>query len=336
MTASLPETMQAVQIDEAGGPLVVRDLPVPRPGPGQVLVRMAAAPINPSDLAFLRGTYAVKKPYPTIPGLEGSGTVVAAGPGLLPRLWQGRRVACAAAPTAGGTWAQYMVTWATLCAPLRKGISLEEGAMLLVNPMTALAFLDIIRQGKHAAAVNTAAASALGRMLLRLGLHYSIPIIHVVRRQEQVHLLRSLGAQHVLDSSHPDFFPNLRDLARRLKATLLLDAIAGDLTRQLLQAAPPRSTVMLYGNLSMKPISVEASDLYTEDKRLAGFYLASWMAQKNTLRALWDTHRVQRLADVAFGSIVQSRLPLAAAQTAVDLYRQHMTAGKVLLLPDHP
>jgi len=104
--------------------------------------------------------------------------VVAAGPGLLPRLWLGKRVACAVS-SFGGTWAEYL-THATLCVPLRNNLSLEQGAMLLVNPMTALAFFDIVKRGKHAAITSTAAASALGRMIVRLSQRHRVPVIAVV------------------------------------------------------------------------------------------------------------------------------------------------------------
>jgi NADPH2:quinone reductase len=122
---STPATMRAVQLRAYDGnpeSIAVVDLSVPRPGPGQVLVRVAASPINPSDLMFIRGLYGFKKPLPAIPGFEGSGTVVEAGSGMMPRFLKGRRVACAAADPniAGGMWAEYLVTSAQLCVPLSK------------------------------------------------------------------------------------------------------------------------------------------------------------------------------------------------------------------------
>src|SRR5512136_1889234 len=107
MNTVLPKSMQAVLLDQLGGSPMIGQLPIPTPGPGQVLIRMAATPINPSDLGFLQGSYGFQKPFPVVPGFEGSGTVDAAGSGLLPRLWLGRRVTCSA--PAGGTWAEYLV-----------------------------------------------------------------------------------------------------------------------------------------------------------------------------------------------------------------------------------
>ncbi len=331
MNIPFPKSMQAVMLEENGGPLVVRQIPIPRPGSGEVLVRMAAAPINPSDLGFIKGGYGSQKPFPIVPGFEGSGTVVAAGPGMLPRWWLGKRVACAV-PATGGTWAEYLVTRATLCIPLQNNLSLEQGAMLLVNPLTALAFFDIVKSEKHSAVVSTAAASALGKMIMRLGRRYQIPVINIVRRQEQVDLLHSLGADYVLRSDDANFSNQFRNLAQRLIATLILDAVGGQLARQLLDTAPPGSTLLMYANLSGEMLALDPNRLGSEDKRVAGFYLGNWAAKRGILQMLKDIQRVRRLGASDLQSTVQKRLPLAAVQQAVDLYQNQMTAGKVLLV----
>ncbi|MDQ3805658.1 MAG: alcohol dehydrogenase catalytic domain-containing protein, partial [Acidobacteriota bacterium] len=144
-TKSIPATMRAVELrsyegGEAG--LTVVEKPVPRPGRGEVLVRMAAAPVNPSDLMFVRGMYGQRKRLPVVPGFEGSGVVVAAGGGLMARYLKGRRVACAAPFDGDGTWAEYMSAPAAQCIPLRKGVELEHAASMIVNPFTAWALLD--------------------------------------------------------------------------------------------------------------------------------------------------------------------------------------------------
>lgn len=331
MTPALPAVMQAVQLDAPGARVVVRECAVPKPGPGEVLIRMAASPINPSDLAFLMGS-GPQKQFPAVPGIEGSGTVVAAGTGLLPRFLLGKRVACAAAPTSGGTWAEYMATPARRCVPLKRGVSLGQGAMLLVNPLTALAFFDIAKRGKHAAIVSTAAASALGRMIARLGARNGVPIINIVRRQSQVELLRSMGAEYALNSSDSDFMAQLHTLTHQLNATLLLDALAGKQTQQLLAAGPARSTVVVYGYLTREPSIIDAAPLAYEEKRLAGFYLPNWLAKRSLLQILRDTSRVQQLAGTDLQTTVQKRLPLSAVQQGLDLYQRSMTAGKVLLV----
>jgi NADPH2:quinone reductase len=327
--------MQAIQQDAPNGPLALREVPRPSPRAGQVLVRMAAAPINPSDIGALAGsTYAGERHYPFIPGVEGSGTVIEAGAGLLPRLLKGRRVACSALPPYDGTWAEYMVTPAQLCIPLNGGVSLEQGAMLLVNPLTALAIFEIARRGHHRAIVSTAAASALGAMLLRLGQRRGVPIIHIVRRPAQAELVRQRGGEHVLDSSQPGFVEQLREAATRLRATLLLDAIAGDMTQQLAEAAPYGSTILLYSRLSDKNSVLDPSTALNKNLTLQGWFLANWVREKNLLQVLRLSQQAQSLVAGDLQSPVAKRYPLAQAPQALEAYVANMTAGKVLLLPE--
>lgn len=332
MTVSIPSRMLAVVLEAPGAPLTLGSVPVPRPGPGEILVRVAATPINPSDLGFARGSYGFQKPFPIVPGFEGSGSVVAAGTGLLPRLWLGRRVTCSAPK--GGLWAEYAVASAATAVPLMRHVSLQQGATLMVNPMTATAFFDIATRNSHRAIISNAAASALGRMVLRLGQMNRIPVIHVVHREGQVELLRSLGAVHVLNSSEPDFLDQLDGLSHRLSATLILDPVAGEQAQGLLDAAPHGSTMLVYGALSGQRLDLESPAAMSDGKTLQGFFLPDWVATRSTRQVLLDMWRVQRLATRVFETAVQARLPLSAVQEAVELARANPTAGKVLLVGD--
>src|SRR6516225_7449636 len=187
----LPATMRAVQLkdyDPKPESLTVAEVPVPRPGPGEVLVKVFASPVNPSDLTFITGNYGFRKLLPATPGFEGSGTVVETGSGMMAKFMKGRRVACAVADakSTGGMWAEYIVTSAQFCGPLSKRVEMEHAATMLVNPLTAWALVDEARREGHRAAVQTAAASALGKMVIRLGQRFHLPVINVVRRAEQV------------------------------------------------------------------------------------------------------------------------------------------------------
>jgi len=299
--------MKALELQAYGEQLRIAEKPVPRPGPGEVLVRIAAAPINPSDVTFLRGLYGVKKPLPVVPGIEGSGTVVAAGPGLIPRFLLGRRVGCIASTNRDGTWAEYMVTKALICVPLFKSVSLEQAATMFVNPWTAWALFDIARRGRHKAIVHTAAASALGRMMLRLGLRFHYPVIHVVHRWEQVNFLVSLGAAHVLNSSDPDFDTRLRDLSHQLGATLAFDAVAGEMTGRVLAAMPHGGRAVVYGALSDSNCTVLPGQLIFKQKRIEGFWLPDWNSRLNII-ARWRTaFLIQRLLATDLQTEVHAR-----------------------------
>jgi NADPH:quinone reductase-like Zn-dependent oxidoreductase len=332
---STPAAMHAVQLDEPNGRLTLREVPVPRPQAGQVLIRMAGAPINPSDLGSLSGlSYSGSRTFPFTPGLEGSGTVIESGEGFMPRLLNGRRVACSALLTGDGTWAEYMVTSAQLCVPLTTNVSLEQGTMLLVNPLSALAILEIAQRGKHRAIVSTAAASALGGMVLRLGKRHNIPIIHVVRRQAQVESVRKLGGEYVLNSSDADFVEQLRTLAQKYQATLLLDAISGSMTQQLAEAAPFGSTILLYARLSDEACIIDARTALIKNLHFDGWFLANWLGGKNLLQVLQLSRQAQSLLATDLGSPIHKRFPLAAAQEGLELYVSEMSAGKILLVAD--
>jgi NADPH2:quinone reductase len=334
MLTAIPAMMQAVVLEEEGGPLVLRQRPVPQPGKNEVLIRMAASPINPSDLGYLRGMGETKRVLPAVPGIEGSGLVVAGGSGPLARFMVGRRVACVRKSNRDGAWAQYMVTSAVQCVPLGKSLSLELGSMLVVNTMTVVIFLDMIKKGKHAAAVNTAAASQLGQMLVRLSLKHGFGLINIVRREDQAETLRAIGAQHALISTEPGFDEKLKALAHRLNATLLLDAIGGDFTQRLIDASPDGSTLVFYSGLSGEPASIRPNSIYNHGRRVEGLLLAPWALKNGVLKILQVALRAQNLLQTDVQITIQRRLPLSAAQEGLELYQRNMSAGKVLFVMD--
>jgi NADPH:quinone reductase-like Zn-dependent oxidoreductase len=325
----LPERMTAVYLTQFGAPLTVRQVEVPTPGPGEVLIRMAMSVINPSDLRTLAVASGGRE-VPFVPGLEGSGRVVAAGRGRLPRLLVGRRVAFA--QQLGGAWAEYAICAAARCIPLRGKVSYAQAAGLIVNPLTALALIDIAKRGRHKAVVSTAAAGALGRMLFRLATAQGMEVINVVRHAQQAALLRNMGATYVLNSTDDSFPSALRALSHQLRATMAFDAVAGPMLRTVFEAMPAGSELVPYGVLAEEPVTFDARSLVIEDKRLSGFYLGNYAAQRGLLATLRDIIRVQRLVDSDLQTTIHRQLPLIAAQEAVALYRQDMTSGKVLLV----
>jgi NADPH:quinone reductase-like Zn-dependent oxidoreductase len=333
----LPEQMTAVILDSYNGADALRVVqrPVPRPGPNEVLVKIAASPINPSDLMFLQGVYGFKKPTPTVPGFEGSGTVVAVGgsTGLMGRYLAGKRVACVTQQTGDGVWAEYTTTTVNFALPLDDAVSLEQGAMSVVNPLTAVALIDLAKKAGHQTVINTAAASALGLMMHRLGQQEGIEVVGIVRRAEQVVDLKQQGVSHVLNSSDPDFNQQLRDLCHQQNIRLAFDAVAGDLPQLLLAAMPAHSRVTVYGGLAQQPVQVNIPSLIFEDKSVDGFWLGPWVGQKNLLQNFLIWRRAQKLMLSALKTEIRSRYPLSQAQQAVRDYESQMTGGKVLLVP---
>ncbi len=227
-----------------------------------------------------------------------------------------------------------MLTKAAVCIPLQKKIPFDIGATLVVNPMTAVIIFDIIKQGRHRAFVNTAAASQLGRMLVRMAKKRNIPLINVVRRHEQAEALRSLGAERVLVSQDADFDSKLAELTHRLNATLLLDAISGAFTQRLVDASPANSQILLYSNLSASPAQVNPNSLWFYNRRVEGFYLGTWSKQQGLLKVLNVARQVQQLTGTDIQVTFQKRIPLSEAQAGLEHYQKNMSAGKILLVID--
>lgn len=330
---SFPSSMKALFIESPGGRLIVKEVKMPVPGTGEVLIRMKAAPVNPSDLARIRNAAVGPDLATFIPGLEGSGTIVAAGKGLLPHLWMGKRVACSSVYPTSGTWAEYMVTKAAMCFPLSAKVVDEQGSMSLVNPLTALAFFELVKENRHKALINNAAASALGRMIELLGSQHNIPVINIVRNKDQAEILRNSGSRYVVDSSSLLFINDLEGLAHKLKATVLFDPVCSRQLEKMVEVLPSGSSVIIYGNLSgEEQVMINPRSLIDNDIKIAGFYLGSRAKENGLLKNIMNLMEVSRLMSSDLKIKIQGRFPLEKAQEAVDSYLGNMSAGKVLLI----
>jgi NADPH:quinone reductase len=254
MAEDLPDTaLELRSLVTSGGKLELslHEVPVPAPGANEVLVRVEASPINPSDLGLLIGsadmTTATVAGTPERPvvtasvkestlgalsarldkslpvGNEGAGTVVAAGSSAAAQALVGKTVAIAG----GAMYTQYRAIDAAACLVLPAGTTARDGASSFVNPMTALGMTETMRREGHSGLVHTAAASNLGQMLVKLCQKDGIPLVNIVRKPEQEELLRSLGASYVCNSASPSFQTDLVEALKATSATLAFDATGG-------------------------------------------------------------------------------------------------------------
>jgi NADPH2:quinone reductase len=329
---SIPSVMKAVFLEKEGGPLIVREVPTPVPAHGEVLIKMAASPINPSDLARIRNAHLEHDLSTYIPGLEGCGTVVSAGGGILPKIWMGKRVSCSAGSAMSGTWAEYMVTPAGKCFPLSKKVSDEQGSMSLVNPLTAIGFFEIAEKEKHRAIINNAAASALGRMVELLGKKHNIPVINIVRSTKQVEMLTSLGSKHILNSTDQDFIEKLGALSHELNATVLFDSVCSRQLEKMISVLPFGSSVIIYGNLTgEEQIMINPRNLIANDIKVSGFYLGNRTKVNGLFKNMMNLRKVSSLMSSELTIKIQARFPIEKIQEAIDCYLADMSAGKVIL-----
>jgi NADPH:quinone reductase-like Zn-dependent oxidoreductase len=254
MTEPLPATaLQLHSLISADGSLELslHDVPLPVPAADEVLLRVEATPINPSDIGLLFGAAdlstlqvggtaerpLVRAQVPaaamkamagrigqSMPvGNEGAGTVVAAGASAAAQALLGQTVAA----IGGAMYGQYRAVRVDACLPLPPGATAAQGASCFVNPLTALGMVETMKREGHSALVHTAAASNLGQMLNRICLKDGIGLVNVVRKPAQVALLREQGAVHVVDSSEPGFEDRLTDAIAATGATLGFDATGG-------------------------------------------------------------------------------------------------------------
>lgn len=327
--------MKALVLNKYDGPraLQLQEVPTPKPKPGQVLIKVFAAPVNPSDLSYLDGDYGIKKKLPKAGGMVGAGQVVETGSGAITRFMKNKRVAFSSLLSEHGTWAQYTLADAKQCIVLKKNISYEKGANMIVNPLTVMAFLEIVKERNIKAIVHTAAASALGIMLEREARTRNIRVINIVRRQEQVDLLKKEGAEHVLNSSLKDFDRKLKVLCGKLNANLAFDAVAGKLTLVLMQNMPAQSHIIVYGGLSGEACQTHPGDLIFRNSVLEGFWLTSWLSTRSLLKTLSLARKVQARLGTTLATDVSQQLGLSEARAGIIHYKKNMTGSKILITP---
>lgn len=323
---------------------------IPTPGPDDVVVRVEAAPINPSDMFPLIGfadygngklvtqgneqkmvapiAPAMMDPLrarvgQTLPvGNEGAGTVVAAGDNV--KHLEGKLVSL----VTGQCYQQYVVSPAIAVLPHKDDTSAVEAASSFVNPLTALCFVETLKAEGHKAMIHTAAASNLGQILLRLCQQDDIDLVCIVRKDEQADLLKSQGAKYVLNSSDADFKAQLEDAIAETGASLAFDAIgAGDMADTLLatmERAFSRSAsglntygsdqhkqVYIYGRLGMGQVTLSQS--YGMQWSCGG-YLLTPQLQKHGMEKLAQMQaRVADEIKTTFASNVTDTLSLAEA-----------------------
>eukprot|EP01130_Rhizamoeba_saxonica_P007031 TRINITY_DN2819_c0_g1_i1.p1 TRINITY_DN2819_c0_g1~~TRINITY_DN2819_c0_g1_i1.p1 ORF type:complete len:368 (-),score=88.61 TRINITY_DN2819_c0_g1_i1:54-1157(-) len=267
------------------------EIPVPVPEYGQVLVKVNYAPVNPSDVYFALGDYNLpggeEKTYPYSNGIEGSGQVVGSGGGFFPFLYTKLGVRLALTTGKGATWAEYAVVDVFGGLPLPSDVDTLSGSAALVNPLTVVGFLEVAKEGGHSSILNTAANSALGKMLIRAGKTYGIKIVCVVRGEKNVKdLVENLGhPQDLIIRSDVDTFEeDLKKVIDQNQVTLAFDAVAGKLSETIFNAMPEKSETYMYGMLSGELSPEYLFGYKNNPKSFSLFHLKAWLEEGGILR----------------------------------------------------
>jgi NADPH:quinone reductase len=299
----------------------------------EVLIKMEAAPCNPSDIAFIRGTYNVRKSLPAVPGFEGSGTVVDAGKEVKDFL--GKRISSFTQADSDGTWAKYFISHAEDCLVLKDELNFEQAASLSINSFTAFGLIELAIQKNCKAFIQNAGGGQIAEFIRILAQMNGLEVINIVRKEDHVNSLNAKGASYVLNSTKEDFKEELNKLSHQLKAGIAFDAVGGEQTGILLTALPLHSDVVLYGGLAGGFISgIEPFDIIFRDKRLYGFNLTEWKQTKskqefdNINKSIQDLMIAGKLR-----SKIQASFKLDDVVNGIRTYIKSMSDGKILFKP---
>lgn len=369
----LPETFRrlvSTVTPEGEVKLSLKDTPMPSVNDEEVLVRVEATPINPSDLAVLLaltdgtqftrdGDSATAPLNPAVQralaprsgvdvpvGNEGAGVVVAAGASTAAQALLGKTVALAG----GGFYAQFRKVRAADCMIVPEGTSAEEGASSYVNPLTALGMVGTLKREGYKGLVHTAAASNLGQMLVKLCAADGIPLVNIVRSEAQADLLRGLGAEHVVNMTTDDFLPKLIDAIAATDAYLAFDAVgggklAGHILTAMEQAAlrtqradgpygsRQMKQVYVYGGLS--PAPTEFNRGFGMRWRMGGWLLTYFLEDIGADAAKELRDRVARELKTTFASNYTKRISLSEMldPETIAAYGKRATGEKYLVAP---
>ena len=323
--------MKRIELRAFGKPTTAPELVEtgsPEPGPGQVVVALEAAPINPSDLLLITGHYGYRPSLPAALGAEGVGRIVAVGHGVDP-VRIGERVLIV--PTLrDGTWQDQTVIDETGVVPVDSEADALQLAMLGINPLTADLLLRCADVPPGAWVAQTGATSAVGRYVIALARQAGVRTLNVVRRPEVVEELLEIGADAVVVSG-PDFDEQVEKVLGDERIALLLDPIGGDAVDWLTAWLGFGATVVSYGAMSRAPLVLSVPSLIFGDVRVRGFWLNHWLENSSTdeIGAAY-TRLAALVADGTLHAPVAATYPLHQYRDALAHAAESGRDGKVL------
>lgn len=320
--------MKRIMVNGVGEPrdvLDIKEFEELQPKAGQVLVKMEAIPIHPADLLVMRGRHVFTAQYPCGTGIEGAGKVIAHGEGVsAPAI--GTRVAL----PFGGTWAEQVTIPAAAVIPLPDYISLEQGAMVALNPVTALGLLMGMKSGEWL--IHNAANSSLGRLITRVAKYKGIRNISVVRRAGMEDDLLANGADQVMVDGE--------DLAERVHAYVghgvhrALDAVAGEATGRLFNCVADFGTLTCYGLLGSDQSIFSAAQLIFRDVHVQGYSRLRYLKGLSTeIAQKLYTELFEGIEHGLFDTPILKTFSFEEIHEAVELAERSGGEGKVLLIP---
>jgi NADPH:quinone reductase-like Zn-dependent oxidoreductase len=331
----------------------VREVAPPKPGPGQVRVRMCMAPVNPSDFNYIDGIYErsfarmiwnrdAERPtdspgsdvFPRPPyslGVEGVGVVEESGGGFLGKRLVGKRVAVVSGPP-NGTWQEQTLIDARRAFPVPRSLSDAEACSFFVNPLTALVLVrHVLEVPSGALLLQTAAGSALSQMVRNLAREDGFRVIDVVRSRAGADRLKQGNSKYVVALEDEDLLEAVHRIAPG-GVDYVLDCVGGATGSNVLRTLAPRGRMVCYGTLSREPISLPPRDIIMPMTSIEGFYLAAYLASRTLFQRLGLVRKTAKLIESGvLGTSVEQTYRLEDLHEALKHARRPGRTGKVLL-----
>jgi NADPH2:quinone reductase len=311
--------------------------------PNECFIKIEMSTIHPADMFFLAGAYGPVQPkvFPLVPGFECAGVIEKVGFGV-DQSNIGKRVNFVAnSVTEGdfhGVWAEYCYAPFDRLMVFDDKIPFEQISFATINPLTVCGFLDTVRKSGAKAVIQTAAYSAVGKMLIRLcAKEKDVKTINLVRKEEQVKLLKDIGADYVINTSENDWQSQLKKISHELNATICFECIGGEQASKILSAMPYGSTLYNYGNLLFKPLDgFSSGDFIFSDKKVNGWWLGTWLTKlPDQEKMKWFGLVVSEIMQGTelFKTNTSKRFLLENFDEALSFYKSNMSEGKVMLVP---
>mmetsp|Transcript_3622 Transcript_3622/g.5495 ORF Transcript_3622/g.5495 Transcript_3622/m.5495 type:complete len:343 (+) Transcript_3622:96-1124(+) len=341
--------VKAVVVSKFGNPasaeltaeLKVVDVDMPHAGPGEVVIKMLAMPVNPADIFSINGVYPGFQPasLPAMPGLEGVGKVVEVGPGVtgitvgqrvVPFfLYSDRHVA-----SGHGSWQEYVSFPATEVFIVPDYISTEEAAQIVVNPTTAYTMLDEINPPKGSYVLQTAAGSVLARQFIQFAKARGVRSINIVRRAELVEELKAIGADEVFLESE-DWVSKVKAVTGGAGAYGAIDPVAGRMVAMLTSAVRPNGQVIIYGAMNGLEFSGSVLDVLFRGVVVKGFWVTAWTNEhgvepmRKVVESIWPLLKQKTVVP-----FIGKKYKLAEVADAVKESIKAARGGKVMLVTE--
>lgn len=331
----------ALELMKFGDNLVMKKRSFRDLNKNEILVKVHRSPISPADIMFMKGQYGDKIPeiFPVIPGLEGSGEVIAVGSDLKSTLI-GKRVSILGNPNTNlaydGLWAEFHYTTLDHVIIYDQVLPYDK-ICCLINPITALGLIDTFRKSKNDSVLITGAAGSVGKTFIKLCQRESINFICLVKNEDQQSKLKAIGAQNILRLNDSDCFMELKKLCVQLKTQICYDCLGGEYSSKLLHCMPSNSTLYHFGNLEEKELSkILSSDLIFHGKSIKGWWVNRWRESlTKEEREYWMGYiksEFQTKSDL-FNFEIHETYDLEEVDIAMQDYYSDIFKGKIIINP---